>query len=187
MATSDPRPRRFTLLDLMVLLAAAAPGLALLRPSAPSVSSAFGWTPWLDVTLPGTDWVTRGLGGPGFTMDLLIDCTNLVLPFLAIETVAILALRWVRPRPPWRQSVRQPGQAACAAATLGLLALLGPWPPGIRLAPLLPGGLAAGAWLGLAATRRWHPERSWIDRAGRALGIAWLVTVPLFAWFIRNA
>jgi hypothetical protein len=29
-------------------------------------------------------------------------------------------------------------------------------------------------WLVVAAAGRWHPERSWLDRAGRGLGLAWV-------------
>ena len=31
-----------------------------------------------------------------------------------------------------------------------------------------------GAWLALLLARRWHPEPSWIDRMGRALGLYWV-------------
>jgi hypothetical protein len=36
------------------------------------------------------------------------------------------------------------------------------------------GFAVGGAWLTQWALGRWHPERSWIDRLGRALGCAWL-------------
>jgi hypothetical protein len=151
--------RRLTLLDMMILLAASAPGLVLLRPGSPTISSLFGWNSWLDVTLPGTDWMTRWQGGPGFTMDLMIDCADAVLPFLATGTTAILAMRWIRPRLAWRGLVQQPGLAACAAATVGLFAMLWLGSYRVRLASLLPGSLVGVVWLGLAASRCWHPER----------------------------
>jgi hypothetical protein len=185
MAPTVDRP--LTLLDLMILLAAGAPGMVMLRPGFPTISSLFGWQSWLDVTLPGTGWMTHWNGGAGLTMDLMIDCTNAVLPFLVIGTTVILGLRWVGPRPAWRTLVQQPGVAACAAATVGLFAMLWLWSYRFRLAVLLPGTLVGIVWLGLAASRCWKSEPSWIDRAGRALGIAWLVTVPLFAWFNQNS
>ena len=38
-----------------------------------------------------------------------------------------------------------------------------------------PAGLAvAVAWLGLAASGRWRPQASWIDRLGRGLGATWI-------------
>ena len=36
------------------------------------------------------------------------------------------------------------------------------------------GFAVAGAWLSLLLAGRWRPERTWIDRAGRALGWIWL-------------
>ena len=38
----------------------------------------------------------------------------------------------------------------------------------------------AVAWLVLAVSRKWQAERSWIDRAGRVLGILWLATIPIY-------
>jgi hypothetical protein len=42
-----------------------------------------------------------------------------------------------------------------------------------------------GSWLALAISRRWRPERSWIDRAGRILGLYWaflFVTQHVIRW-----
>ncbi len=39
-----------------------------------------------------------------------------------------------------------------------------------------------GIWLGLAASGRWRPERSWVDRLGRVLGVAWIAITILAAW-----
>jgi hypothetical protein len=46
-------------------------------------------------------------------------------------------------------------------------------------------GLAvAVAWLMLGIGGRWRPERSWVDRSGRALGALWLMMVPLLYWWV---
>jgi hypothetical protein len=37
------------------------------------------------------------------------------------------------------------------------------------------GGAVALAWLVAGAGGRWRPEPSWVDRAGRLLGVAWLI------------
>jgi hypothetical protein len=45
-----------------------------------------------------------------------------------------------------------------------------------------------GSWLALALSRRFRPERSWIDRAGRALGLYWvllLLTLVVIPWIER--
>ncbi len=36
------------------------------------------------------------------------------------------------------------------------------------------------AWVVLAASRQWQAEPSWIDRAGRALGVLWIATIPIY-------
>jgi hypothetical protein len=46
------------------------------------------------------------------------------------------------------------------------------------------GFTVAAIWLLLALSGRWRPERSWIDRLGRLLGLVWMacaiaVSVPL--------
>ena len=38
------------------------------------------------------------------------------------------------------------------------------------------GPAVAAAWLILALSGRWQPEKSWIDRLGRLLGAIWIVT-----------
>jgi hypothetical protein len=40
----------------------------------------------------------------------------------------------------------------------------------------------AGAWLALALSGRWRPERDWLDRAGRALGVCWIVSPLIASW-----
>jgi hypothetical protein len=46
----------------------------------------------------------------------------------------------------------------------------------------------AGAWLTVALAGWWRPERSWIDRFGRAFGFAWIAVgllyhgAPLLGW-----
>jgi hypothetical protein len=46
------------------------------------------------------------------------------------------------------------------------------------------GCTVAAIWLLLVLSGRWRPERSWIDRLGRLLGVVWIavaiaVSVPL--------
>ncbi len=35
------------------------------------------------------------------------------------------------------------------------------------------------SWVALALARRWRSERGWIDRAGRAVGLLWIVLLFL--------
>jgi hypothetical protein len=45
------------------------------------------------------------------------------------------------------------------------------------------GVVVAGAWLTLRLARAWRPEPTWVDRAGRALGVFWLVAALHFFLF----
>ena len=36
------------------------------------------------------------------------------------------------------------------------------------------------AWLAAGLTRKWQSEPSWIDRAGRLVGVLWLATIPVY-------
>ena len=61
--------------------------------------------------------------------------------------------------------------------------------PGTRLSPapsvIVPAPVMV-VWLGLAASRQWKSEARWIDRAGRLIGIFWLMTITIditgFVW-----
>ena len=43
------------------------------------------------------------------------------------------------------------------------------------------GYAVAAVWLVLVVSGRWRPEKSWIDRLGRALGVIWVMITALAA------
>jgi hypothetical protein len=110
--------------------------------------------------------------------------------------LALVLLRFRHPRPPRHRVVVQPGFVACIASLgslpLGLACAL--FFCGVRTLPDPGSGITyiystvyfwawasdpapkivLGAWAGLWLAGRWSPERSWIDRAGRALGLFWI-------------
>lgn len=45
------------------------------------------------------------------------------------------------------------------------------------------GVAVASSWMLLGISGRWRAERSWIDRAGRALGICWIAILPVTVWW----
>jgi hypothetical protein len=165
--------RRFTILDAMILVAATALGFWLARSKIlhdAAVSPRTGRYPW-------QTWSAAS--------------------FLVIEgvTLGVVAIRLLPPRPPLRRLARQPGFLAVftvamnlAAGTAvvardwlnvpnsgpGLLEWLGMYLhfPGVYLSVAFAVTLA---WAigGLQGLRWTRPD--WIERAGRWLGIAWLI------------
>jgi hypothetical protein len=182
-------PRRFTILDGMILVAAVAGGYALRRLADDAI-------------------VAHGFNNVHFQQGSSLDrVIEEMYPFLVTLTPAVLGMRLRRPRPRWRRLARQPGMAACCAAILPIARSLidlykmakfmdhpeGYLPAGvtlritygyfIALPPLgeiygvygsVVGLWVLGAWLILALSGRRRPEPSWIDRLGRIVGIGWL-------------
>jgi hypothetical protein len=178
----EPRPRRLTLLDVMIFVASTALGLAGARAIYPSMD------------LPEVDRPKWLFEGPPTVL-------------VASWSLALLVLRAIPPRPPRRRVVRQPGWLACAsslsAIALGLAchgafnavhsesqegmwAIERLWSEGVQLTP----AFVTGAWVGLVLTGRWSNERSWIDRSGRLLGAYWLASfaqallLPIQSYFL---
>lgn len=164
-----PDRRRFTITDAMVLIAATALGMALMR-----VVYEDGLGP------RSRDYVRWLLRGPPTCL-------------AASVALALIILRMRRPRPRGRRLVIQPGFVASVASLVALIVGIGcsaffqavhtvlpgqtfayplavHWAWGIGPCP----GFVLGACLGLWLSGRWAPERSWIDRAGRALGLFWI-------------
>ncbi len=101
--------RSFTLSDALVLIAATAVGMALARS-------------WWDVLMIE---YFRALPEGSLALYLKLGPILVIpaLPFASAWTVAIMILRLKKPRPTLRLLFRQPGTAACAAASF-LIALL---------------------------------------------------------------
>jgi hypothetical protein len=55
---------------------------------------------------------------------------------------------------------------------------------GFRIMTPHAGWAVAASWLTLIMNRRWRPERDWIDRAGRVVGIAWIAPIPFYSWVV---
>jgi hypothetical protein len=124
---------------------------------------------------------------------------------LACLTLAVLVLRLTPPRPRRRRLWRQPGFLACVAvafsfgwklagifvlvgaelATSGTTGLpaLGALVGELMALLLVPRGNIGGSvllvWSITWASGLWLPEPSWIDRAGRVLGAAWVAITLL--------
>jgi hypothetical protein len=198
-----PTPRRFTLLDVMIVVGAVALATAGTRWQ----YAGYAWF-W---NLDREGWT------PVATLHRLAVAMALALPALFAATVAVVLARLARPRPPLRRVALQPGSAACGMALLAVAAetvgyvvrqahywismghpwssfrswieaygLLGAFTSGVLIRTTYAAAYAVLAtWALLTLSRRGHPEPSWVDRSGRALAAAWVLTAFLF-WLDRN-
>ena len=177
---TESRPtRRFTLLDGLILIVPMAAGFALARSYVPEALARLG-TP---------DNTARWFRYSGLVV-------NLASRFAAMGMLAVLAARFLPPRPGLRRISRQPGAVACAAGAAAMAMgglVVGPlwlfrkvsissadrsfWP--FFEARIFPA--VAAAWVALALAGRWRAEPSWVDRAGRALGAYW-IALFLYRW-----
>jgi hypothetical protein len=174
-------PRRSALVDAMILVAALSVGCLAIR-----------------ATLPTLDSMKSNLSraqSPGMRrFQALQFGLSAFIPYLSVLTPALLILRLRQPRPTLRHVGRQPGMVACTAATIamaietrwiGSLIWVG---SGFIHAETVFVGYAqqvsfavVGAWIALALSGRWRPEKSWIDRSGRLIGWVWVV-VTILSW-----
>jgi hypothetical protein len=104
--------RKFLVSDAIVLVAATAVGLAVVKTHHAAMTP-LRWTPPFSDVPRFLGWV-EGVG----------VCLVLASPFAMAWTLAILGLRLRRPRAPWRRLVRQPGLVAGLMAALVLVVRL---------------------------------------------------------------
>jgi hypothetical protein len=167
--------RRFTISDAILLVAATAVGLSQVRGILGDLGT-FHWGRWKVAQF-----------------DYARSLIDVVVPILAVWTIAFLPIRLRRPRPGLRVLVRQPGVTACYAALIPLLILLA-WvaliPPFIPVEPDVPLAIVQnseamvsavlGAWLILWLGGLSRPEPGWIDRLGKIIGALWIGQLILF-------
>jgi hypothetical protein len=164
--TPADRPR-FRIADGLVLIAAVAVGLGLIR-----------------FTGEENLW-TRGSTSPGKVWHCLM-----ALPL----SWSVAGLAMTRRGAGRRRALRAPGVLACVAVSIASAMAFAaqshslilwdsrrfparwPWQAAI-LATVEPDLMAiavAATWAVLLVNRRWRPRRDWLDRAGIILGLVWL-------------
>jgi hypothetical protein len=205
--TDKTQPRRFHVLDGMVLIAATAVGFAIARAYALEV---------LNNNLAPYPVVPRIL----LTIWSFILAT---LPVPVMWSIAVFLLHLRRPRPRLRLLADRPGFVACGAVTLvvairliGFVTLLartignryytvsldvfdafsvtvsypGPVNSAIvqnsayfTVSAFGISAAVAAAWLLLAVGGHWRSEDHWLDRLGRVLGAYWIGIIPFSCWW----
>lgn len=181
--------RPFRLGDAMVLVAAAAVGLA---PFAPLAHRPNLWPVFQGVTLRQlvgiVPWQAQAPRLEVFGACLLISCWFLAIAVFA-GTPAYLAVRFRRPRPPLRELWLQPGIVACEALLVGMVLTtlrdLYPWVPSWMVFSVNVVTIPA-AWSILAVSGRWRPEPGWIERLGRLLGVCYMIVNALATILIHG-
>jgi hypothetical protein len=176
--------RRFSLVDVMGLIAALGIGFALAR----------GYWRCVSVLTYLVRSEPSNVGVPG-PREWAYAC----VPSLLAVTSLLWPLRLMPPRPRLPRCARSPGLVPASVAIIALLialakVLLG-LPafrhmggfPGVGTVDLgelvslrvvaakdMMGPAIAVSWLILWLGGGWRPERSWIDRTGRAFGVLWI-------------
>jgi hypothetical protein len=136
----------------------------------------------------------RRYGPPQFLMRSMVIYASTVLWYviqvserlILCLTPVFLLMRLTRPRPPIRVLLSQPGTIAGFAIVVGGVLVAG-WLHFLFFGRLIDGtvkltsagGTVALAWAGMALCRQWRAEPSWIDRIGRSLGVAAILSALL--------
>jgi hypothetical protein len=180
------RCHRLTLTDVLVLIAAAAVGLAADCYLWSDAALGFEVRSWRTSTLPDL----RSLVGCGIVLST---------PPAVMWSAATVALHLRRPRERTRRAVRRPGMAACCASSsasvIGIgvagCAALGRNDISARLLlsyglPLMAGSAVAAVWLVLVLSRSWNSSSLWPDRLGRLLGGYWLASITAIAFAVAG-
>jgi hypothetical protein len=183
-------PRKFTLIDAMVLVAAAAVSLVPIREYVTFVQDRR-----IVESIP-REWSVASVWRFGTL------AAGMLAPLAVSLCLGLWVLRLKRPRPEWRRLFRQPGAVASTATVIEsglfvfkvLLSEAYLQRRGLPIEDLhnlwinrLPwiGEVVAVAWLVLWLCGSWRSEPSWIDRAGRVLGVYWIISGVLFHYMMR--
>lgn len=180
----SPKPRRLTLVDAMILVAATGIGLAVIRMWSPAFYT------WQYTPIPAPTWLE-------WSSFVLSAWAFYLAPMPAVWSLAVLILRTLHPRPPLRAAFARAGSAAMLAAAVAIASgvaflLLDLRNPSWHEMPFeyttYSAGIAVAAvWVVLAAAGIWRAHRDWVDVLGRALGVYWILMIPvvLFRSFSR--
>jgi hypothetical protein len=170
-----PTPKRyFTLVDGLILIAATAGGLALLRPALHDLKFLGGW-----------DWTETAMS--------LFYSLLYAPPLLIAWSVGTLALSVRQPRPALRILARSPGFVVNNAVVVGSLLAFFDYLTQTRVnppsymhvltldVPFAVRNSVIGSMVSLALFRRLWPAPVWTDWLGWSMGLLWVVTA-LLSW-----
>jgi hypothetical protein len=172
----NTKPRRLTLVDAMILVAATGIGLAVIRTWSPEYYTE-QHTP-----IPPATWLE-------WSSFVVSAWAFYLAPIPAAWSLAVLILRALHPRPPLRAAFAHAGSAAALGSAVAIASgvtyfLLDLRNPSWHDLPFeyttYSAGIAVAAvWVVLASAGTWRPHRDWVDVLGRALGVYWILMVPV--------
>jgi len=201
--------RKFLLSDAIVLVAATAVGLAVFKPYV----AALGPLRWTGPIGPATQFIglIAGLWGCLIRAFPLVMAWTLAIlglrlrrprarwsrlvrqPGLVAGLVAALVFAWRMAgfATMCARVIGDPGLAVFNVRFTGGIGGFVAGPPGCLVFDMdhfvntmaMIGVAVASSWVLLLVSRQWRPERSWVDRAGRALGWFWIAILPLTCWW----
>jgi hypothetical protein len=178
-------PRRFTLLDAMIMIAATAIGM---------VGSISIWNSAFYEKNPYLEFSVSFLRDHRAVMSYVGHYSYVLSACAIMWTMALSLLSLKRPRPPIWRLARQPGVIGCWAASMAFLftgcikfmnfyfhnIILYDWADYLLDLSFSEVSCAVlVSWVIAAVSKRWRPEPNWIDRIGRVLGLIWIVARPL--------
>jgi hypothetical protein len=174
--------RRFSLGDSLLLMAALALAMTILRSNdwfARIPGRVSFWWDMLPRLAAVSPWSLAG--GPlarTVLLQILEDFLELLFTVLPGLTLVQPLMRLRRPRPPLRAVARQSGFVVCLAVIVSSLifADLG-WVAGIDVAGRVILACALLLFWPVLGLPPWRSEASWIDRLGRAVGWSWVAAI----------
>jgi hypothetical protein len=200
----EGRPRRFTLLDAIVLVALCALGIKAHQAVAGLISQARlpdGPTTASTVVL---NIRKRGFLAIPLHVTFWLD---IAMPWVLTLSLSLIVLRLIPPRPRRSRLARQPGFVAMTTAAgsalvawacwlvlilplqmSGKLAAVSTWDYqrvffAVTLVAMVGAGLGvAVSWAMLLILRRSRAKADWIERAGIVLGVILILSLPFYLW-----
>jgi hypothetical protein len=180
------RPRRFHLIDAIVLVLATAVGLWAIRPFLPNLLEA-------PRVLENGRWVSRW-----WEPVVLLNRAVILEVMLMAWSAAWLVLQLRQPRPRLRRLTRQPGFVA-TFSSVAVLVVPGPITAAVfatnsstlgtaeywilfelwsAIVSSQIGAAVVAGWSLLAVGRRCRPGPGWLEWIGQAIGIVWVAMIP---------
>ena len=182
--------RPFRVLDAMILVAATAICCGIIQWIDQATGGDISWSGLRDAIQElslSSSGEMRGKFVPKACL-LVLWLLFATMPLIVMWTLALIPIRLLAPRPRFHRLACQPGMMAAYASGVACAFSAVPFAVSVsahawehvassdfdRLVlvsfPMFMGLAISVSWMALLLGGRWHAERSWVDRLGRAIG-----------------